>query len=127
MRAIPQAACSDNDSTDNIKGILYYGDSPSTPTTSAYSYNDDCDDMSTSDLVPYLKQSASLPYYNSSEPVTLGENSENLFRWKMNGTSMQVYWENPTLLQIWNNDTSFTDESGVVELPRRMNGLMSLL
>ncbi|KAJ6115985.1 Cupredoxin [Penicillium sp. IBT 18751x] len=100
IRAIPQEACSDNDSVDNIKGILYYGDSPSTPTTTAYSYTDDCDDMAMSELIPYLKQSASLPYYNSSEPVTL------------------VYWDNPTLLQIWNNDTSFTAESGVVKLPR---------
>ncbi|KAJ5267743.1 hypothetical protein N7478_010551 [Penicillium angulare] len=118
IRAIPQEACSDNDSVDNIKGIMYYGDSISTPTTSKYSYTDNCDDMDMSDLVPYLQQSASLPYYNSSEPVTLGENSENLFRWKMNGTSMQVYWDNPTLLQIWSNDTSFAQESGVIELPR---------
>ncbi|KAJ5983636.1 Multicopper oxidase type 3 [Penicillium waksmanii] len=108
MRAIPQSACSDNDSTNNIKGIVYYGSSPSTPTTTAYSYTDSCDDMDSSDLVPYLSQSASLPYYNASEPVTLGTTSENLF----------LYWDNPTLLQIWNNDTSFTNTSGVVHLPR---------
>ncbi|KAJ5388161.1 Multicopper oxidase type 3 [Penicillium cosmopolitanum] len=118
MRAIPQSACSDNDSTNNIKGIVYYGSSPSTPTTSAYSYTDSCDDMDSSYLVPSLSQSASLPYYNASEPVTLGTNSENFFRWKMNATSMQVYWDNPTLLQIWNNNTSFTNTSGVVHLPR---------
>ncbi|KAJ5390573.1 Multicopper oxidase type 3 [Penicillium cataractarum] len=118
IRAIPQEACSDNDSVNNIKGIMYYGNTPSTPTTTEYTYTDSCDDMDMSDLVPYLPQSASLPYYNASEPVTLGENSENLFRWKMNGTSMQVEWDNPTLLQIWNNDTSFTNSSGVVELPR---------
>ncbi|CAI7588021.1 unnamed protein product [Penicillium palitans] len=118
MRAIPQSACSDNDSTDNIKGIVYYGSTASTPTTTAYTYTDSCDDEDVSDLVPYLSQSASAPYYNSSEPVTLGTNSESLFRWKMNGTSMQIYWDNPTLLQVWNNDTSFTTESGVVVLPR---------
>ncbi|KAJ5213423.1 hypothetical protein N7449_000592 [Penicillium cf. viridicatum] len=118
MRAIPQSACSDNDSTDNIKGIVYYGSTASTPSTTAYTYTDSCDDEDVSDLVPYLAQSASAPYYNSSEPVTLSTNSESLFRWKMNGTSMQVYWDNPTLLQIWNNDTSFTTESGVVVLPR---------
>ncbi|KAH8697449.1 Cupredoxin [Talaromyces proteolyticus] len=119
MRAIPQEACSDNDSVDNIKGIVYYGSSPSTPTTDAYTYTDSCDDIDVSDLVPYLSQNASIPYYNSSEPVTLGSNSDNLFRWMMNGTSMQVYWDNPTLLQIWNNDTSFTNYSGVIELPKR--------
>ena len=117
MRAIPQSACSDNDSTDNIKGIVYYGDSAATPTTTAYSYTDSCDDEDLSDLVPYLALDAVTPYYNSSEPVTLGFNSDNLFRWKMNGTSMQVYWDDPTLLQIYNNETSFTEYSGVIELP----------
>ncbi|KAJ5090225.1 hypothetical protein N7532_008909 [Penicillium argentinense] len=118
LRAIPQSACSDNDSTDNIKGIIYYGSTPTTPTTTGYTYTDSCDDMDTSDLVPYLSQSASVPYYNSSEPITLGSNFESLFRWKMNGTSMQVYWDNPSLLQIWKNDTAFTNTSGVVELTR---------
>lgn len=44
MRAIPQLACSDNDSTDNIKGIVHYGSSDSTPTTTGYSYVDSCAD-----------------------------------------------------------------------------------
>lgn len=117
MRAIPQAACSDNDSADNIKGIVYYGSTISTPTTTEYTYTDSCDDMDISDLVPYLAQSASEPYYNSSEPVTLGTNSDSYFRWQLNGTAMQVYWDNPTLLQVWNNDTTFTEESGVIVLP----------
>jgi Multicopper oxidase len=82
MRAIPQEACSDNDSTDNIKGIVYYGDSASTPTTTGYTYTDSCDDENLSDLVPYLSQSASSTY-----------------------------------LQVYNNDTTFTNYSGVVELP----------
>lgn len=117
MRAIAQEACSDNDSTDNIRGIIYYGDSASTPTTTGYNYTDSCDDEDLSDLVPYLSQDASSPYYNASEPVTLGTNSENLFRWKLNGTSMEVYWDTPTLLQIYNNNTTFTNSSGVIELP----------
>lgn len=118
MRAIPQSACSDNDSSDNIKGIVYYGDSASTPDTSAYSYTDSCDDMEASELIPSLSQSASTVYYNSDEPVTLGQNTDSLFRWSMNGTSMQVYWDNPSLLQLWNNQTSFTNTSGVVTLPK---------
>lgn len=56
---------------------MYYGNTPSTPTTTENTYTDSCDDMEMSDLVSYLPQNASLPYYNASEPATLGENSEN--------------------------------------------------
>lgn len=117
MRAIPQSACSENDSSNNIKGIIYYGNSTSTPTTSGYTYTDNCDDEDSSNLVPVLSKTVSSSYtWNKSEPVSIGFNDENLFRWKMNGTSMQVEWSNPTLLQVWNNETSFTNTSGVVQL-----------
>jgi FtsP/CotA-like multicopper oxidase with cupredoxin domain len=42
MRAIPQAACSDNDSTDNIKAVVHYDASTATPSTTGYSYTDEC-------------------------------------------------------------------------------------
>lgn len=34
----------------------------------------------------------------------------------MNETSMEVEWENPTLLQVYNDNLTFTDTSGVVQL-----------
>ena len=117
MRAIPQVACSDNDSTDNIKGIVYYGITPSTPTTTAYSYTDSCDDEDASDLVPYVSKTVSTEYWDEEETVTVGKNSNSLFRWYMNSTSMVVEWDDPTLLQIYNGDTNFTNTSGVIELP----------
>ncbi|KAL1966546.1 hypothetical protein VTN77DRAFT_4468 [Rasamsonia byssochlamydoides] len=117
MRAIPQAACSENDSTDNIKGIVYYSDSPSTPTTTGYDYTDSCDDEDLSNLVPYLALNAGEDYWSESEPVTVLQAAENVFLWYMNDTSMSVEWNNPTLLQIWNNDTTFSNTSSVIELP----------
>lgn len=51
LRAIPQSACSDNDNTDDIKGIIHYGSSTDTPSTSAYDYTDACVDEDSSDLV----------------------------------------------------------------------------
>ncbi|KAF4953574.1 hypothetical protein FGADI_5910 [Fusarium gaditjirri] len=68
MRAIPQAACSDNDSTDNIKGIVYYEDSPGTPSTTAYDYTDGCDD-------------------ETDNIATVGKNTAGLFKWMLNSTS----------------------------------------
>lgn len=117
MRAIPQVACSDNDSTDNIKGIVYYGNSTTTPTTTGYSYTDSCDDEDVSNLVPVLSKTVDTSAWDELETVTVGKNSANLFRWYMNGTSMEVEWDDPTLLQVYNNDTTFTNTSGVIELP----------
>lgn len=52
--------------------------------------------------------------------VTLRRNNANLFRWYLNSTTMQVLWEEPTLLQLFNNENTpnFTASSGVIELPR---------
>jgi FtsP/CotA-like multicopper oxidase with cupredoxin domain len=56
LRAIPQSACSDNDNSDDIRGIIYYGDSTTEPTTSAYDYEDSCVDE-TDNLAPYVSNS----------------------------------------------------------------------
>ncbi len=117
MRAIPQVACSDNESTDNIKGIVYYGDSTTTPTTTGYSYMDSCTDEDAANLVPMISKTVDTSFWDNDEAVTLGRNTDNLFRWYMNGTSMVVEWDDPTLLQVYNNATSFSNTSGVVELP----------
>ncbi|KAF4310328.1 Multicopper oxidase type 1 [Botryosphaeria dothidea] len=115
LRAIPQSACSDNDNTDDIKGIIHYGSSTDTPSTSAYDYTDACVDEDSSDLVPYVSKTATSGT-SLAEAVTVAYNSDNLFRWYMNETSMEVEWENPTLLQVYNDNLTFTDTSGVVQL-----------
>ncbi|KAF7585885.1 hypothetical protein BBP40_009936 [Aspergillus hancockii] len=120
LRAIPQDACSENDSPKNIKGIADYDSSPSTPTTTAYSYTDACDDEDMSNLAPVVNPypiSSNL-FYNKSEPVPLSKNTQGLYRWKLNSTSMHVAWEDPTLLEIYRNHASFSNTSGVVHLPR---------
>lgn len=117
MRAIPQTACSNNDSPDNIKGIVRYSTSTSTsdPSTTGYDYTNECVDESVGDLVPWVAKNAASGT-SLLEAVTLGRNSDNLNRWYMNATSMVVEWNDPSLLQVYNNDTTFTDTSGVVRL-----------
>lgn len=95
MRAIPQIACSNNDNTDNIKGIVYYGTSTDTPDTTAYSYTDACVDEDSSDLVPYLALDASDSSWSADEVVTVGKNSDNFFRWYLNDSSMALNWQDP--------------------------------
>ncbi|KAK5044818.1 hypothetical protein LTR84_010474 [Exophiala bonariae] len=116
MRAIPQLACSDNDSTDNIKGIVFYDGSTTTPTTTGYSYTDSCNDEDVVNLVPVVSKTVDSTFTKKDEPVTLGGNSDSLFRWFMNGTSMDVDWETPTLLQAYNNSTSLQQQHKLREL-----------
>ncbi|KAJ5092447.1 hypothetical protein NUU61_007317 [Penicillium alfredii] len=119
MRAIPQTACSENDSASNIKGIVYYGSSHSTPSTKGYSYTDSCADEDMSNLTPIVSETVSSPSYNKSEPVSLGKNPASLYRWKLNSTSMHVDWTVPTLLEVYRGHHSWANTSGVIELPHK--------
>ncbi|TVY90896.1 Laccase, partial [Lachnellula willkommii] len=96
MRAIPQTFCSDNDNTDNIKGIVRY-DSTSTddPTTTGFTYTENCDDEAIADLVPYLSLDVSSEDTEDDEAVTVGK-VDNLFRWYMAATTFAVEWDDPT-------------------------------
>ncbi|KAK7710263.1 hypothetical protein SLS64_005847 [Diaporthe eres] len=116
MRAIPQTACSDNDNADNIKGIISYGTTVSTPSTTAYDYTDSCDDEDASTLVPYLSKTVSGSTWDVGEAASVSTNDDGYFRWYLNSTTMEVKWANPTLAQIYNGTTSFDDSSAVVTL-----------
>ncbi|EUC27967.1 multicopper oxidase [Bipolaris zeicola 26-R-13] len=116
MRAIPQSACSDVENANDIRGIVYYGSSPSIPSSSAYNYTDSCGDE-TDNLIPYVAKTVSEPNSKKAEIATVGSNSEGLFRWYLNSTSMVASWADPTLLQILDGETSFTESNAVIELP----------
>ncbi|KAJ4361052.1 uncharacterized protein N0V89_001621 [Didymosphaeria variabile] len=116
LRAIPQSACSENDNTNDIKGIIYYGDSADTPTTSAYDYDDSCDDE-TANIVPYLSKTVGDSSSTSTEDATVAFNDDSLFRWYLNSTTMVVEWSDPTLSQILAGNTSYETSDAVIELP----------
>ncbi|OCK79607.1 multicopper oxidase [Lepidopterella palustris CBS 459.81] len=116
MRAIPQAECSNNLDSDNIRAIVRY-DSTSTsdPTTTAYDYTDDCIDEDSSNLVPYLSQTVTSPT-GDDLTVAIGRNSANLFRWQIGTESFQVEWDDPTILQVYEGNTTWSDEECVYNL-----------
>ncbi|KAI4672930.1 uncharacterized protein J4E78_001433 [Alternaria triticimaculans] len=117
MRAIPQSACSENDNEDDIRGIVYYGDSAGTPTTSAYDYEDSCSDE-TENLVPHIPKTVGATSSTADEPVSVGRNDENVFKWALNSTSMVVYWDDPTLMQVMRKERTFEASNAVFHLPR---------
>lgn len=96
---------------------MRYSTSTSTaePTTTGYDYTNECVDEALTNLVPWVAKNAASGT-SLLEAVTLGQNADNLNRWYMNSTSMVVEWSNPSLMQVWENDTEFTDTSGVVRL-----------
>lgn len=94
LRAIPQVFCSDNDNTDNIKGIVMYDAADtSDPTTTAYAYDDNCDDEDMANLVPYVALNAAAETIEDDFAVTLGFVSSNVgtvVKWYMAGTTFEV-------------------------------------
>ncbi|PTU17965.1 hypothetical protein P175DRAFT_0444000 [Aspergillus ochraceoroseus IBT 24754] len=117
LRAIPQEACSANESVDNIKGIFYYGDEPTIPETNPWPFNNSCADEPMSSLIPHLDMIVHSPDWEAVTDLTVGRNKANLFRWYLNSTTMEVFWDNPTLLQIANNETVFQKSNAVISLP----------
>ncbi|RAL65835.1 hypothetical protein DID88_005498 [Monilinia fructigena] len=71
IRAIPQTYCSDNENSGNIKGILKYSSTNNTEPSSAYSYDDNCDDEDMSTLVPYLSRDAGTNLTSEELAVTV--------------------------------------------------------
>lgn len=116
MRAIPQSACSDNDNGDDIRGIISYGATVGTPSTTGYDYIDSCADMAASKLVPYLAKNVSTELWTVDEGVTVGTNTAGYFRWYMNESSMTIDWEDPSLLQLWEGNATWNTTDNVVEL-----------
>ncbi|KAM0515152.1 hypothetical protein ACHAPS_009185 [Verticillium nonalfalfae] len=115
MRAIPQSACSDNESTDNIKAIVYYGDSVTTPKTIGYDYTDSCDDES-DNLVPVVSKAVEGADWSDLAIATVGRNSAGLFKWYLNSTSLLVDWADPTLGQVLAGATEWETENAVLQL-----------
>lgn len=109
MRAIPQSACSDNKSADNIRGIVYYGSTATTPTTTGYTYTDSCaDETQSQTLTPHISQTVGSADSSDLESASVGFNDAGLFKWFLNSTTMLVDWADPTLLQVATSNSSST-------------------
>lgn len=115
LRAIPQSACSDNDSADNIRGIVYYGTAASTPTSTGYSFTDSCADETQSvTLTPHVSQTVGAATWSDLETASVSFNDAKLFKWVLNSTTMLVDWADPTLLQVTSNTSASFDSSEAV-------------
>ncbi|KAF2765815.1 hypothetical protein EJ03DRAFT_385072 [Teratosphaeria nubilosa] len=97
LRAVPDSFCSDINNTD-IRGIIHY------------------DDLS--NLVPYLSLNAGTEAAITDElNATVAYNSDNLYKWYLDDETFLVEWQDPTSLQILNDDTTYTGSQGVIQMP----------
>lgn len=108
MRAIMVQACSNNDSPNNVLGIVRYdGTSTADPTTTAWaSATDDgsaaCADEPLASLVPYVAVDATdldTPTNTTTFAVDL-YTSNGIGLWEMGSTSFVSQWDYPSLLQV---------------------------
>ena len=114
LRAIPQSACSDITNGDNVRGIVYYGDSTETPETTGYTYTDSCGDE-TPNMVPAVPKDVEGANWSDFEDAAVGRNSAGLFKWTLNTTSFLVDWAEPTLESIMGGVTEYTTQNAVIE------------
>ncbi|KAI9645249.1 hypothetical protein NHQ30_005984 [Ciborinia camelliae] len=117
IRAIPQASCSGNANSDNIRGVLHYGSTPGLPKTTGYAFTDQCVDELPSSLVPYVPKTVSASSVSPEEAITVAQNSNKLFRWYLNNSTFVSDWQDPTLLMVEKNITTFTAANNLIELP----------
>ncbi|KAF9250421.1 CAZyme family AA1 [Penicillium roqueforti] len=120
MRAIPADRCSQNEMAGNIRGIVYYGNRPKQPRTQSFPFTNVCEDELLTNLIPHVPKNVDLPVspvWDRNVTVSNTRNAQNFFRWQFNSTSMNVSWENPTLMQVYHSDPGFSTSSGVIELP----------
>ncbi|KAI9359649.1 Cupredoxin [Zopfochytrium polystomum] len=115
IRAIPQLSCTNNKNQNGIKGILRYSTASNLtadPTTTAYTYTDDCGDQTMS-LTPKVTKTiaSSSATASGSLPVVFSQQ-----KWYINGKTQVIDWSNPSLGMIEAQNTSYPSAFNVVSL-----------
>ncbi|KAJ9156302.1 Multicopper oxidase, type 2 [Pleurostoma richardsiae] len=122
MRATIVQACSENDSPNNVLGIVRY-DSTSTddPTSTAWSdaldTGSDCEDEDMADLVPYVAIAASDDPDNTTDFAVAIYQSGDIGLWEMGATSFVNQWDYPTLMQVYEGNDTWGESQNVYAYP----------
>ncbi|CAK7244933.1 MAG: hypothetical protein STHCBS139747_006498 [Sporothrix thermara] len=123
MRAVMVQGCSNNDSPNNVLGIVRY-DAASTadPTTTAWaSATDDgtaaCEDEPMASLVPYVPVTASSSPVNTTTFAVNLYTSNGIGLWEMGKTSFVSQWDYPTLLQVSERNDTWGESQNVYAYP----------
>ncbi|KAF2097731.1 hypothetical protein NA57DRAFT_40734, partial [Rhizodiscina lignyota] len=122
MRSDNQNSCAGTVQAKNIKAIVNYSGGPTgLPTSTAYNYTDECIDEPYDKLVPYVSLDASTAddtVNGGAMNVVVAANDASLFKWYLGGTTFFSEYDDPTLLDIYQNNST-PDYSGnlLVKVP----------
>ncbi|KAI2467262.1 putative multicopper oxidase [Annulohypoxylon bovei var. microspora] len=121
LRAYPDTACSaSNEMVDDIRGIVRYDSSSiQTPTSTAYSYTEDCLDEPMSKLVPYVALDVENPSVKKDFNLSYAFNTNGMFKWTLDGQDLLTDWGVPTLQQSLIDTAVFKTSGNVVELSEK--------
>lgn len=119
LRAQWVSACSTNGNPDDITGIVRYdASSTATPTSnSTVTTAQTCEDEPLESLVPHLALDVTSLTTTAFEGLNFATGGP-WFQWTINGSSLELDWENPTLLQILDGNTSFPLDYNVVSVDK---------
>ncbi|KAJ4316068.1 hypothetical protein N0V94_005626 [Neodidymelliopsis sp. IMI 364377] len=119
LRAIPQASCSENDNTNDIRAVVRYSSSSTAdPTTTAWNQTDACVDVAYASLVPHVSHTVISPALQTPDlTTTLAFGTNGLTSWKIGLDSMKVIWNNPSLLQIAEGNATWESAENAYLLP----------
>jgi hypothetical protein len=115
MRAIPATGCTSNLNADGIRAIVRYDGANMTadPTSTNYTATTtECVDES--GLVPFVPRDVGT--FGGGQEVDIAIISSTYIKFTINGSSLEIDWDNPTLLLADNLDSSFPGSYNVVNL-----------
>ena len=114
MRATPATDCSANNNADGIRAIVRYQGADTTvePTSTPYTPGTDCVDET--QLVPHVVRNVGTFSYGDEMDVSIV--FDGYIKFTLNGTSLFLDWNNPTLLLVEDHDPSYPTAYNVVSL-----------
>jgi hypothetical protein len=115
MRAVPAADCSANLNSDGIRAIVRYdgADITANPQSTAFvATTTACVDEK--GLVPVVPRDVGT--IGGGEEMDIGVFTNDYIKFTINGSSLEIDWDNPTLLLADNLDDSFPGTYNVISL-----------
>ena len=102
-----------------MSGIIHYDNSTRTPSTTQWDQSiraGACDQEPYASLVPHLSLDAGPSYKDVDLNVQIAAINQTIYRWFLGPNTMQVQFNDPTIVQILNGNTSFVNASNVYQL-----------
>jgi FtsP/CotA-like multicopper oxidase with cupredoxin domain len=123
FRAEVMTACGANNNNGNIMSIFSYtGAADTNPTSTGTTAPQNCNDES--GLIPYVvKNVDSTNFLTEYEELDVlldigtASNGQSVAQWNVNGSVIDVDWEDPTLKYVEDGNTTFATDLNLIQLP----------